>query len=79
MNENIKWFAAAAAVVGLSIGAVLYFAQGRRSTPAAEPTAASQTFVLTEPGTYVFELEVFDTEGSGSLPARDDHGAVDRE
>jgi hypothetical protein len=42
MNENIKWGAAAAAVVGLSIGAVVYFS-GRKHTepPPAEPAIAA--------------------------------------
>jgi hypothetical protein len=41
MNENIKWIAAAVAVVGLSIGAVLYFGHVRKTPqPApAEPVA----------------------------------------
>lgn len=33
MNENIKWIAAAVAVVGLSIGAVLYFGHVRKAAP----------------------------------------------
>lgn len=42
MNENIKWGAAAAAVVGLSIGAVVYFS-GRKHVepPPAEPVVAA--------------------------------------
>ena len=45
MNENIKWGAAAVAVVGLSIGAVVYFS-GRDKSP---PPEATQTVVDTPP------------------------------
>src|SRR5436190_19816430 len=37
MNENVKWGAAAVAVVGLSIGAVVYVSQRK---PAPPPTTA---------------------------------------
>ena len=40
MNENIKWGAAAVAVVGLSIGAVLWFSKRERAEPPAEPVVA---------------------------------------
>jgi hypothetical protein len=43
MNENIKWIAAAVAVVGLSIGAVLYlsyYPRGNKAAPAEEPVVA---------------------------------------
>jgi hypothetical protein len=40
MNENIKWGAAAVAVVGLSIGAIVYFSQRERAAPVEEPVAA---------------------------------------
>lgn len=40
MNENIKWIAAAVAVVGLSIGGIVYFSQRERAPePAEEPVA----------------------------------------
>ena len=39
MNENIKWIAAAAAVVGLSVGAVVYFSRGPGAA-AEKPIAA---------------------------------------
>jgi len=44
MNENIKWIAAAVAVVGLSVGAVLYlsyYPRGKTPAPAEEPVAAA--------------------------------------
>jgi hypothetical protein len=40
MNENIKWFAAAAAVVGLSIGAVIFRDKWWSDTAAAPDTPA---------------------------------------
>jgi hypothetical protein len=41
MNENLKWIAAAVAVVGLSIGAIVYFsARTNRVEPPKAPAAA---------------------------------------
>jgi hypothetical protein len=40
MNENFKWIAAAVAVVGLSIGGIVYFSQ-RDKAPVEEPVAAA--------------------------------------
>src|SRR6185295_12142311 len=39
MNENFKWIAAAVAVVGLSIGAVVYFTEGDKTDVQPPPTA----------------------------------------
>jgi len=44
MNENIKWIAASVAVVGLSIGGILYlsyFSKGDQAAPAEKPVAAA--------------------------------------
>jgi len=41
MNENIKWFAGAVAVVGLSIGAVIYFSMKDEAAPPTKPPAAA--------------------------------------
>ena len=41
MNENIKWMAAAVAVVGLSIGAVLYLSSKDKAVPEEPPVAAA--------------------------------------
>ncbi len=46
MNENIKWIAAAVAVVGLSIGAVLYFGHVRK---APQPVPAESAVTLPPP------------------------------
>jgi hypothetical protein len=40
MNENLKWGAAAVAVVGLSVGAVLYFSRNDRAAPPETPVVA---------------------------------------
>jgi hypothetical protein len=40
MNENFKWMAAAVAVVGLSIGAVVYLSRGDKVVPVEKPPAA---------------------------------------
>jgi hypothetical protein len=37
MNENLKWIAAAVAVVGVSIGAILYFSPREKTPPPDEP------------------------------------------
>jgi hypothetical protein len=41
MNENVKWVAAAVAVVGLSIGGIVYFSQRDNAKPAEEPLVAA--------------------------------------
>jgi hypothetical protein len=43
MNENIKWFAGAVAVVGLSIGAIIYFSMKDEEAPAAKTPAVAST------------------------------------
>jgi hypothetical protein len=40
MNENVKWIAAAVAVVGLSIGGLMYLARSSRDAPVEPPVAA---------------------------------------
>lgn len=40
MNENIKWFAAAVGVVGLSVGAVIYLSMKDKAPPPTEPPLA---------------------------------------
>ncbi|HET9863139.1 MAG TPA: DUF3014 domain-containing protein [Steroidobacteraceae bacterium] len=41
MNENLKWIAAAVAVVGLSVGAVVYFSRGHEKAPVEKPVAVT--------------------------------------
>jgi hypothetical protein len=40
MNENIKWMGAAVAVVGLSVGGIIYLSWKEKAAPPAEPVAA---------------------------------------
>ena len=39
MDENIKWFAAAVAVVGLTVGGILYLSRSDKEAPAETPPA----------------------------------------
>jgi len=41
MNENLKWGAAAVAVVGLSVGAVVYFSHRDKEKPVEKPPVAA--------------------------------------
>jgi hypothetical protein len=41
MNENVKWTAAAVAVVGLSVGGLVYLARSGRETPVEKPVVAA--------------------------------------
>jgi hypothetical protein len=40
MNENLKWMGAAVAVVGLSVGAIIYLSRREKAAPPVEPVAA---------------------------------------
>jgi hypothetical protein len=40
MNENIKWFAAALAVVGLTVGGIIWLSRGDKAAPVETPIAA---------------------------------------
>jgi hypothetical protein len=42
MNENFKYIAAAVAVVGLTIGSVVYIYQGKKPKPVTPPAATAQ-------------------------------------
>jgi hypothetical protein len=48
MNENVKWVAAAIAVVGASVGAVLYFGQRGEAPPPKPAVAAAPPPVAAE-------------------------------
>jgi hypothetical protein len=39
MNENIKWFAAALAVVGLTVGGIIYLSRNDKAVPVEAPIA----------------------------------------
>lgn len=48
MNENLKWVAAAIAVVGVSVGAVVYFGQRDKAPPPKPPVAEAPPVVAPE-------------------------------
>jgi len=67
MNENIKWFAAAAAVVGLSVGAVLYISRGDKKPPVETPVvAAPKPAEPEEPG---IKYPLAEAESAAPLPS----------
>jgi len=71
MNENIKWIAAAVAVVGLSIGAVVYFTSGKSGTdkpPVPAPVAAKPA----EPEEPPVEHPLAAADANQALPALND-------
>ena len=50
MNENLKWGAAAVAVVGLSVGAVVYFShRNKDAPPPAKPPVVAAPIPDAEP------------------------------
>jgi hypothetical protein len=71
MNENLKWFAAAVAVVGLTIGGIVYFAQNRKAPAPVEPVAAvpPKPALPDEPD---IKHPVPASNGNDALPALDD-------
>jgi hypothetical protein len=70
MNENIKYIAAGVAVVGLTIGGILYFSQGRKAPP-AEPVAAVPP-PPAMPAEPAIKHPVPASDGNDALPALDD-------
>lgn len=71
MNENIKWIAAAVAVVGLSIGGIVYFSQRDKPAPAAEPIAAAPD-LPPAPEEPAVQHPLPAAEDQEALPALDD-------
>jgi hypothetical protein len=71
MNENIKWFAAAAAVVGLTLGGVLYFTREQQAAPEVE-TAAAEPPKPALPAEPAIKHPVPVPDGNDALPALDD-------
>jgi hypothetical protein len=70
MNENFKWIAAAVAVVGLSIGAVVYFTQGNTSEAPPKPAAVAEKPAEPEEPPVEHPLAAADT--NQALPALND-------
>lgn len=76
MNENIKWIAGAVAVVGLSIGAVLYLSSKDKALPEEPPVAAApETPPVAEEPAIKHPLPPTDAEQAMPLLA-DSDGAV---
>jgi len=71
MNENFKWIAAAVAVVGLSIGAVVYFSQGKK-VPVAKPPVAPVAEQPTEPVEPPVEHPLAEANPDQALPSLND-------
>jgi hypothetical protein len=71
MNENIKYIAAGVAVVGLTIGGILYFSQSRRPEQPAEPVVSlpPRPALPAEPA---IKHPVPASDGNDALPALDD-------
>jgi hypothetical protein len=71
MNENFKWIAAAVAVVGLSIGGIVYFSQREKAAPADESIAAAPDLpVASEEPPVQHPLPA--AENQEALPSLDD-------
>ncbi len=74
MNENVKWTAAAVAVVGLSIGGLVYLARSKREAPVDVPVAAvpASPPVAEEPA---IKHPVAQPEMQAALPALEESDA----
>ena len=80
MNENIKWGAAAVAVVGLSIGAVVYFSQrSAQPPPPVEPVAVPAAPVAEAEPEAEIKHPISEPEMKPQLPALDDSDAAAKE
>lgn len=71
MNENVKWIAAAVAVVGLSIGGILYFSQREGAPVAAEEPVDVAPALPAEPQEPAIRHPLPEPEGDEALPALD--------
>ncbi|MEJ0085151.1 MAG: DUF3014 domain-containing protein [Pseudomonadota bacterium] len=71
MNENFKYAAAGVAVVGLTIGGILYFSQSRKPAPSADPVVAVPPQPVT-PAEPAIKHPVPASDGNDALPALDD-------
>jgi hypothetical protein len=68
MNENIKWTAAAVAVVGLSVGAIVYFSR-QDKTPPPKPVTALPAPAPTVPEEPAIKHPLAERERTEPLPA----------
>jgi hypothetical protein len=71
MNENFKYIAAGVAVVGLSIGAVIYISQMHKPVRPAEPVAAVPPPVVA-PAEPAIKHPVPESDANDALPSLDD-------
>lgn len=71
MNENIKWIAAAVAVVGLSIGGIVYFSQREKAAPIEQPVAVAPEMPVA-PEEPAVQHPLPAAENQAALPALDD-------
>jgi hypothetical protein len=73
MNENIKYGAAAVAVVGLTVGAILFFPRGAGKDPPAAPVvAAPAPAAVPAPEEPAIRNPVPATDTGEALPSLDD-------
>jgi hypothetical protein len=77
MNENFKWIAAAVAVVGLSIGGILYFSQREKPAPVEEPIATAPD-LPPAPDDHAVQHPLPPAENQEALPSLDDSDPVVR-
>ena len=69
MNENIKWIAAAVAVVGLSIGAVVYFSMRGEPSDAASRTCRRRAAATSRTRRAGRQASAPGARGAGAAPA----------
>ena len=75
MNENLKWTAAAAVVVGLTIGGILYFDHWQKNRPLpAKPVAAAPAHPVA-PAEPEIKHPVPVSDSNDALPSLDDSSA----
>jgi hypothetical protein len=71
MNENFKYIAAGVAVVGVTIGGILYFSQRSRPVPPDEPTVAVAPPPVA-PAEPPIKHPIPASDGNDAMPALDD-------
>ena len=72
MNENVKYGAAGLAVVGLTIGGIVYFSQRHPAPPPPEPVVATPEPAPVAPAEDTIEHPLAAPEKPAPLPALND-------
>src|SRR3954471_18995593 len=72
MNENFKYIAGAVAVVGLSVGAVLWVSKHPRTPPVSSEPVAAVTPAPVMPAEPEIKHPVPAADGNDALPSLDD-------